>query len=276
MPRLCYFARRYASILITATLGVFCCLYITACDGSAGVRQPVPVYTYKVINTFPHDPNAFTQGLEFENGIMYEGTGLYGESSIRKIELETGKILQIYNLPERFYGEGITIYKDTLIQLTLENETGFIYDKNSFELIRDFPYAGEGWGITHDNVHIITSDGSSTLQLLDPATMKTTGHIQVSDNGVPVTMINELEYVKGKIYANIWKKDKIAIIEPNGQVSGWIDLTGLLDSAIYGDTADVLNGIAYDDKTGRLFVTGKLWPVIFEIDTGTIKSAVQR
>ena len=186
------------------------------------------------------------------------------------------KYCRFSDCQRRYYGEGITLYKDTIIQLTLESETGFIYDKNTFELIREFPYAGEGWGITHDESHIIMSDGSSTLKLLDPATMKTTGSIKVTDKGVPVKLINELEYVNGKIYANIWKTNKIAIIEPDGQVSGWIDLTGLLDRQKYGNTPDVLNGIAYDEKTGRLFVTGKLWPVIFEIETGTIKPAIQR
>jgi glutamine cyclotransferase len=273
MSQFRHYARLYASTLLTATLGVLCCLYMTACEGNTPIKQPVPVYTYKIINTFPHDPDAFTQGLAFENGILYEGTGPYGESSIRKTDLETGKILQIYKLPNQYYGEGITIYKDTIIQLTLDSEKGFIYNKNSLELLQEFPYTGEGWGITHDESHIIMSDGTSTLRLLDPATMKTTGRIKVRDNGVPVKLINELEYVNGKIYANIWKTNKIAIIEPDGQVSGWIDLTGLLDRQKYGNTPDVLNGIAYDVKTGRLFVTGKLWPVIFEIGTGTIKPA---
>jgi glutaminyl-peptide cyclotransferase len=263
-------------IVFVALSALMACFSILACSDGKSSSQPVPIYTYKIINTFPHDPEAFTEGLVFENGTMYEGTGLYGDSSIRKVEMETGKILQISRLPGQYYGEGITIYKDTIIQLTLESEKGFIYDKNSLELLREFPYAGEGWGMTHDDTHIITSDGSSTLRLLDPFTMKTTGSIKVSDNGIPVTMINELEYVKGKIYANIWKTDKIAIIEPDGRVSGWIDLTGLLDRQKYGNTPDVLNGIAYDAITGRLFVTGKLWPAIFEIDTGMIKSAIQR
>ena len=268
--------RRYARYLFVTLLALIACLSTITCDIGKSSDQPVPIYTYKIINVFPHDPEAFTEGLAFENGIMYEGTGLRGESSIRKVDLETGKILQIYKLPSQYYGEGITIYKDTIIQLTMDSEKGFIYNKNSLELLQEFTYAGEGWGITHDESRIIMSDGSSTLKLLDPATMKTTSSIKVSDNGVPVTMINELEYVNGKIYANIWQTNKIAIIELDGQVSGWIDLTGLLDRQKYGNTPDVLNGIAYDVKTGRLFMTGKLWPVIFEIETGTIKPTMQR
>ena len=243
-------------------LAVITCIYIPAC-----ASQPIPIYTYKIINTYPHDPEAFTQGLSFENGILYEGTGLRGESSIRKVDPKTGNILLAFKLPDKYYGEGITIYKDTIIQLTLDSEKGFIYNKNTLELLREFTYTGEGWGITHDESHIIMSDGSSTLRLLDPATLKETGHIEVQDNGTPLNMINELEYINGYIYANIWQTNRIAIIDTRtGKVSGWIDLTGLLDRQKYGNTPDVLNGIAYDEKTGHLLVTGKLWPVLFEID----------
>jgi glutamine cyclotransferase len=228
--------------------------------------QAVPIYAYKVVNTFPHDPQAFTQGLVFENGIMYEGTGLYGDSSIRKVDLETGKVLQIYRLPGQYYGEGITVYQDTLIQLTLESNKGFVYDKTNLDLLREFSYPTQGWGITHDGDRIIMSDGTSTLYLLDPETFKTIGQIEAHDANGPLEMINELEYVNGKIYANIWKTDNIAIIDPqNGHVTGWINLSGLLDTRDYGEPADVLNGIAYDAKADRLFVTGKFWPLLFEI-----------
>jgi glutamine cyclotransferase len=228
--------------------------------------QEVPTYTYQVVNTFPHDPEAFTQGLVIENGIMYEGTGLYGDSSIRKVDLETGKVLQIYRLPGQYYGEGITVYQDTLIQLTLESNKGFVYDKTNLDLLREFSYPTQGWGITHDGDRIIMSDGTSTLYLLDPETFKAIGQIEVHDANGPLEMINELEYVNGKIYANIWKTDNIAIIDPqDGHVTGWINLSGLLDTRDYAEPADVLNGIAYDAKADRLFVTGKFWPLLFEI-----------
>jgi glutaminyl-peptide cyclotransferase len=231
-----------------------------------GVLQAVPAYSYRVVNTFPHDTGAFTEGLVFDNGVLYEGTGLYGESSIRKVDLATGAVTQIYNLPIKYYGEGITIFKDKIIQLTLESNAGFVYNKDSFDLLREFSYPTQGWGITHDDKHLIMSDGTSTLYLLDPENYTTVGRIEVRDKGVPLEMINELEYVEGKIYANIWKTDNIAIIDPeSGHVTGWINLSGLLSKGDYGPYTDVLNGIAYDANTGRLFVSGKLWPKLFEI-----------
>jgi glutaminyl-peptide cyclotransferase len=257
MLRILYNAR----VLLVTLLAVIACLYVPACSS-----QPVPVYTYKIINTFPHDPEEFTEGLVLENGILYEGTGLRGESSIRMVDPKTGNILLAFQLPDQYFGEGITIYKDTIIQLTLDSEKGFIYNKDTLELLKEFTYAGEGWGITHDESRIIISDGTSTLRVMDPVTLKATGQIEVNDNGKPVDMINELEYVNGKIYANIWKTHRIAIIDAaTGKISGWIDLTGLLDRQKYGNTPDVLNGIAYDSTTGHLLVTGKLWPVLFEI-----------
>jgi glutaminyl-peptide cyclotransferase len=256
MPPISYNARALLIIL----LAIITCLYIPACSS-----QPVPVYTYKIINTYPHDPEAFTEGLAFENGILYEGTGMREESSVRRVDLKTGNILLAYKMPGQYFGEGITIYKDTIIQLTLDSEKGFIYNKNTLEPIKEFTYKGQGWGITNDGTHLIMSDGTPTLQLLDPSTFEITQTVEVKENGTPVDMINELEYVNGKIYANIWMSNRIAIINPDGKVSGWLDLTGLLDRQAYGDTPDVLNGITYDEKTGHLFVTGKLWPVLFEI-----------
>jgi glutamine cyclotransferase len=233
---------------------------------------PVAVYTYRVVNTFDHDRDAFTEGLAFENGILYEGTGLRGKSSLRKVDLETGKVLQIYNLPPQYFGEGITIYKDCIIQLTMDSNTGFVYQRDNFQLLRDFSYSTEGWGITHDGNRFIMSDGSSFLYFIDPATYKVTGRIEVRDNNIPVDMVNELEYVNGQIYANIWKTEKIAIINPvSGYVTGWIDLSGLLNRGDHGNTVDVLNGIAYDAKNDRLFVTGKLWPSLFEIKLVAVK-----
>ena len=225
-----------------------------------------PLYSYRVVNTYPHDQDAFTQGLVFENGVIYEGTGLYGQSSLRKVDLESGNILQIYELPDRYFGEGITIFEDIIIQLTWKSNTGFVYDKIGFKLLRDFSYAAEGWGITHDGNRLIMSDGTSTLYFLDPKTFSIIGHIDVYDNSLPVNMLNELEYINGQIYANVWQTDYIAIIDPqSGQVSGWIDLSGLVPSQYASTSIDVLNGIAYDTEKERLFITGKLWPWLFEI-----------
>ena len=231
------------------------------------VPQSVPVYTYKIVNTFPHDPKAYTQGLEYDNDILYESTGLYGSSSLRKVDIETGKVLKVYNLPAACFGEGITIWKDTIVQLTWKNNKGFVYAKNSFALQRDFSYTTEGWGLTHDGSCLIMSDGSSLLYFLDPTNFQITGHIQVHDNNGPVSGLNELEHIRGHIYANIWGTDRIAIIDPgNGQVSGRIDLAGLLEAKYRTNPVDILNGIAYDAVRNRLFVTGKLWPVLFEIE----------
>lgn len=236
----------------------------TPAPGSA--LQAVPVYTYKIINTYPHDCNAFTQGLVFENGFLYEGTGLHKRSTLRKVELETGTILQIYELPPQFFGEGITIFQDKIIQLTWQSNVGFVYHKDTFELLHQFTYPTEGWGITHDGTQLIMSDGTSTLYFLDPETFERIYQITVHDNGDPVTMLNELEYIQGEIYANVWLTDRIARISPQtGQVLGWIDLEGLL-SLKSGEHVDVLNGIAYDAEHDRLFVTGKLWPHLFEIE----------
>jgi glutamine cyclotransferase len=227
---------------------------------------PVSYYTYKIINTYPHQKDAFTQGLVYENGTLYEGTGLYGKSSLRKNDLSTGQVLQIYELPAQYFGEGITLYKDTVIQLTWKSNRGFIYDKQDFNLLSEFSYPTEGWGLTHDARHLIMSDGTSSLYRLDFATLETIESVQVKDNGVPVDLINELEYVNGRVFANIWQTNNIAIINPeDGQVTGWIDLSGLLQTQDFSGPVDVLNGIAYDTRADRLFVTGKLWPFLFEI-----------
>jgi glutaminyl-peptide cyclotransferase len=234
------------------------------------IPQPVPVYSYKVVNTFPHDRQAFTQGLALDNGILYEGTGGYGRSALRRVDLETGRVLQEYKLPGKYFGEGITVCKNTLVQLTWRSNTGFVYDADSFKLLREFSYPTEGWGVTYDGDRIIMSDGTASLYFLDPETLKTTGDLQVHDDNGPVEMLNELEYVNGSIYANVWRTDKIAIIDPgNGSVTGWIDLAGLLDKGQFGSSVDVLNGIAYDTQAKRMFVTGKLWPLLFEIDPVT-------
>jgi len=226
----------------------------------------IPFYTYKVINIYPHDRNAFTQGLVFENGFLYEGTGLRGHSTLRRVELETGDILQVREIPDQFFGEGVTLYENKIIQLTWQSNVGFVYDKDSFELLQDFNYSTEGWGITHDGKRLIMSDGTSTLHFLDPETFNGIGRIEVSDNDGPVSRLNELEYVQGEIYANVWQLDRIAKISPDtGHVIGWIDLEGLLSPEDGVESVDVLNGIAYDVEDDRLFVTGKFWPKVFEI-----------
>jgi glutaminyl-peptide cyclotransferase len=230
------------------------------------VPPPAKQYSYKIVHAYPHDTGAYTEGLVIDNGKLFEGTGGLGESFLRRVDLETGKILQDYQLPEQYWGEGITVFKDTLVLLTWQNNTGFVYDKNSFALLRQFTYSTEGWGITTDGNRLIMSDGSSRLYFRDPVTQELTGDVQVIDNGAPVKNINELEYINGYVYANIWPGDRIAIIEPlTGLVSGWLDLTGLLRNRGSLTRVDVLNGIAFDSQTGRLFVTGKWWPYLFEI-----------
>jgi len=241
-------------------------------SGDFTAFNAIPVYTYEVINAYPHDQNAFTQGLVFENGFLYEGTGLRGRSSLRKVELVTGDILQIRVLPAQFFGEGLTIYENKIIQLTLRSNLGFIYDKDSFELIQAFNYPTKGWGITHDGERLIMSDGTSILHFLDPETFEEIGRIEVCDSNGPVIRLNELEYVQGEIYANVWQTDLIARIAPQtGQVIGWIDLKGLLSLEDCREPVNVLNGIAYDEKNDRLFVTGKLWPRLFEIELMSLK-----
>jgi glutamine cyclotransferase len=231
------------------------------------VTDDTPAYEYTVVNTYPHDQDAFTQGLVYDGGIIYEGTGLRGRSSIRKVDLETGKILQIHNLSSEYFGEGITIFGDRLIQLTWQAGVGFVYNKNNFELLHEFSYPTEGWGITHDGQHLIMSDGTSTLHFLDPETFDEISRVDVYDKLGPVTRINELEYINGEVYANIWQTDRIARISPiTGQVTGWIELGGLLPTDDQDDPDAVLNGIAYDEKNDRLIVTGKLWPNLYEIE----------
>ena len=223
-----------------------------------------PVQGYKVVNSFPHDPNAFTQGLFFHDGFLYEGTGLRGRSSIRKVELATGRVLQAVELPAEFFGEGITMWGDRLIGITWQEQTAFVLDLKTFKLWRKFSYAGEGWGITHDGRELIMSDGTAELRFLDPLTFKEVRRVRVTAGGRPVDQLNELEWVEGEVYANVWQTDRIARINPRtGQVTGWIDLSGLMPQR--GGADDVLNGIAYDAKAKRLFVTGKLWPRLFEI-----------
>ncbi len=223
-------------------------------------------WTCEIVNTFDHDPNAFTQGLIFENGVLYEGTGLNGRSELRKVELETGKVLQSHKLPDKFFGEGITIFDDRIIQLTYKSKVGFVYDKNTFEQLEEFKYPTEGWGLTHDGEHLIMSDGTPMIYFLDPRTFARVRKIMVLDLDKPAWWVNELEYIDGEIYANVWPGDRIARIDPEtGNVIGWIDCEGLLTAQDKHAEIDVFNGIAHDPATGRLFITGKCWPKLFEI-----------
>lgn len=225
----------------------------------------VPLYGYRVQHVYPHDPNAFIQGLQYVDGILYEGTGLNGRSSIRKVKLETGEVLQKRDVPAQYFGEGITVWNTDLIELTWQSGVAFVYDRDTFQEKRRFTYAGEGWGLTHDGTNLIMSDGTERLRLLDPATFAERRRIQVTAAGAPLRNLNELEYVNGEIFANIWTTDYIARIAPDtGRVVGYIDLTGLLN-ANERPSDGVLNGIAYDREHDRLFVTGKLWPKLFEI-----------
>jgi len=225
----------------------------------------VPVYGYRVIRAYPHDPAAFTQGLAWADGFLYEGTGLEGRSSLRKVDLKTGRVLKIRRLAKGCFGEGIALCGDRLVQLTWQSRVGFVYDRD-FRQTGRFTYSGEGWGIACDGLRLVMSDGTATLRRLDARTFKPVGQVTVTDRGRPVARLNELEFVRGELFANVWGTDFIARIDPeSGRVLGWIDLRGL--SGMLGASAeiDVLNGIAYDGRGGRLFVTGKFWPKLFEI-----------
>lgn len=241
---------------------------LMACSCGSATPQNVPAeYGYEVVHTYPHDTSAFTEGLFFLDGYLYESTGLERESSIRKVRLETGEIVQRYDLPAQYFGEGIIHWKDRLIQLSYQTHVGFVYDLASFRVLRQFEYPGEGWALTQDGKRILMSDGTPEIRFWDPDTLRETGRITVTKQGQPLKNVNELEWVNGEIYANIWLTDLMVRIDPSsGAVVGVVDLSGLLNRSDYKEgQTDVLNGIAYDAKGGRLFVTGKRWPKVFEI-----------
>jgi glutamine cyclotransferase len=257
----------------------------TGGDGTVAVTMRVattPVYGYRVLQTYPHDPQAFTQGLVYHQGELLEGTGIRGASTLRRVALETGEVLQRVDLAPGYFGEGITLFEDRIIQLTWTARIALVYDAVTFDRIGDFTYPTQGWGLTHDGTRLIMSDGSSTIYFRDPETFEELGRISVTDLGTPVERLNELEFIDGEIYANVWLTDRIARISPEtGQVLAWIDLTGLLRGhrrdarplferqdrvRVGAERQDVLNGIAHDAGAGRLFVTGKLWPSLFEIE----------
>jgi glutaminyl-peptide cyclotransferase len=257
--------KRCLSLLILSSLSVLL--------GCGLGRQPTvpsraPQYSYRVVNVYPHDPKAFTQGLVYQDGFLFESTGRFGLSSVRKTRLETGEVVAEHRIGNRYWGEGLAEWKDQLIQITWQAKVAFVYDRADFRLLNTFHYSGEGWGLTHDGKQLIMSDGSETLRLFDPVSFKLKGRISVRDGSEPVYRMNELEYVRGEVFANIWHTDRIARISPaSGRVVGWIDLTGLLPPVYkLNDPEAVLNGIAYDADNNRLFVTGKLWPRLFEIE----------
>lgn len=225
------------------------------------------LYTYEVVRTFDHDPNAFTQGLAFDEGRLYEGTGLYGGSSLRKVDLESGRVIERRPLPPAYFGEGLTVLGNRILQLTYRSRVILTYDKETFELMDTADYPYEGWGLTHDGEHLIASDGSHTLHFLDRHTFRVIRHLPITYQGEPVHGLNELEYVKGSILANVWLTNRIARIDPQtGRVTAWIDLAGLRPQRTTRHPDAVLNGIAYDAENDRLFVTGKLWPSLFQIE----------
>lgn len=242
------------------------------CSAAVSLAAASPPFShppdhYQVVRAFPHDPAAFTQGLVYVDGHLYESTGLNGRSSLRMVDLQSGRVLQRHDLPGEYFGEGLTDWGGTLVQLTWKTGTAFVYDRFSFALRQTLHYPGEGWGLTHDEKNLILSDGTSILHFLDPVTLKEVRRISVTDDkGRPLVNLNELEYVHGEIYANVWQTDWIVRISPRtGKVLGWLDLSGLMDKNQLSDPDAVLNGIAYDTRWNRLFVTGKLWPKLFEI-----------
>lgn len=243
-------------------------LLFLACSPAAAPAKPPAALEYQVVKEFPHDPDVYTQGLTFEEGALFESGGQYGASSLREVELETGKVKRNQSVPAEFFAEGMTILGDKIFLLTYKEGQCLVYDKSKLEVVNSFRYQGEGWGLTDDGQHLWMSDGTDQLRILDPETFKELDRIQVTDRGQPVPQLNELEWVDGALYANVYFTDKIARIDPvSGRVTGWLDLAGILDRARLPPRAraEVLNGIAYEPTSKRLFVTGKYWPTLFEL-----------
>jgi glutamine cyclotransferase len=249
--------RAWAAVLVLAGALIFAA-------GGRDALAEAPTARVEVIASWPHDRAAFTQGLVYHRGALFESTGLYGRSTLREVEWQTGRVLRSVDVPREYFAEGLTLFGDRLIQLTYQEHKGFVYDLD-FRRIGEFAYEGEGWGLAHDGARLIMSDGTNRLRFLDPTTFETIGTVDVFDDGVPVARLNELEWVRGEIWANVWTTDRIARIDPaSGRVIGWLDLAGLLapQERVGGD---VLNGIAYDAEGDRVFVTGKWWPKLFAI-----------
>ena len=254
------------SLYESAWVGVLLVICHAAGVLPVAAQGRTPVYGYRIVNTYPHDPMAYTQGLIYRDGFLFESTGLNGRSTLRKVNLETGEVVQQESVDPRYFAEGLTDWSNRLVQLTWRSNIGFLYDLATFRLQGTFSYAGEGWGLTHDRTRLILSDGSESLRFLNPETLREVGRVVVTDGGIPVKDLNELEYVRDEVYANVWHTDRIARVSAaSGHVTGWIDLKGLLPRVYQLDPEAVLNGIAYDAAHDRLFVTGKLWPKLFEI-----------
>jgi glutamine cyclotransferase len=258
-----------------APLALVTCLSIYHLDypeaftnyADAQEKSETPVLGYRVVNTYPHNKDSFTQGLVFDKGVLYESTGLNGRSAVKIVDLKTGKPLKSHRLPDKYFGEGIAIVENKIIQLTWRSKTGFVYDRETLKLLKTFNYQTQGWGITYDGKYLIMSDGSAILYFMDPNTFKVLGTLEVYGDSGKVSNLNELEYIDGEIYANIWGTEKIARINPKtGRVTAWIDLSRLLSDQDKKGRIDVLNGVAYNPENGNLFVTGKLWPKLFEIE----------
>jgi glutaminyl-peptide cyclotransferase len=262
-------------VSVLSTLLVLC-TFATPIEAKSGSQESGN--SYRVLNAYPHDSGAFTQGLVFVDGHMYESTGLNGSSSLRMVDISTGKVLQRYDLPPEYFGEGLTDWGSTLVQLTWKSHKGFVYDRFTFSVLRTFDYEGEGWGLTHDKTRLIMSDGTSSLRFLNPKTFQEISRIRVTDESDrPVENINELEYIHGEVYANIWHTDRIARISPSsGKVLGWLNLTGIIDKRRLRSSDSVLNGIAYDSVEDRLFVTGKQWPELFQIELPALHIGTQK
>jgi glutamine cyclotransferase len=252
------------TIIVMASIAA---LSLLAAPATISQRRSAPVQSFSVVATFPHDPGAFTQGLVFADGEFFESTGLQGASSLRRVELKTGKVLQKIKVPDRYFAEGLAMVGDELLQLTWRDQVGFVYDRKTFKQRRTFPYKTEGWGITYDGKsQLVMSDGSDRLFLLDPKTQAVVRTIRVQDAGAPVPQLNELEWIENEIWANVWTTDRIARISPaTGDVVSWINLDRLWPRARRTPNADVLNGIAYDKTLRRIFVTGKNWPAVYQI-----------
>lgn len=241
-----------------------------ATDPTVASAPTIPEYGYHVLQTYPHDPEAFTQGLVFDQGKLFESTGLNGRSSLRFVELETGKVLRSIPVAADYFAEGLALVDNRLIQLTWQSHVGFVYEKDTFKQIGTFDYPSEGWGLAYDGTQLYMSDGTATIHILDPQTLQELKQITITADGEPVLRLNELEIVEGELWANIWQTDRIARIDlATGNVVGWIDLSGLLSAEDRTQPVDVLNGIAYDPDTQRLFITGKLWPRLFQIELVT-------
>jgi glutaminyl-peptide cyclotransferase len=262
-------------ILILASYLAISSMVLACASAPLSIPEPIPIptttqkidaYTYEVVHSFPHDPEAYTQGLVFFEGEMLESTGRYGQSSLRRVDFRTGKVLQKVDVSSEYFAEGMTILDGKIFQLTWKEQKGFVYDLKTLGSIADFAYRGEGWGLTTDGTSLIMSDGSNQIRFLDPQTFHLQRTISVLENNRPLMNLNELEYIKGEIFANIWQKDRIVRIDPsNGRLIGTIDMSGLIEREKYDQPVDVLNGIAYDAPGDRLFVTGKLWPKLYEI-----------